>query len=322
MDLLYKRADFYNNDEQHDNAVSDYKTILKIKPTEAVKLKSLAENYMANKQYQNAILILTALLESEPQNIDLLYSRAENYIKANDFTNAVYDYLKIIAVNNKEADAYMQVVSIYNSTGNYEASKDILKQALKAIPDNKKINNAYKHITSISPDTNLENQAQEHIDQEEWELAISDFSELIKLYPEKVEYLYARASIYSAIGNLASAIYDYMKITKLNASEVDAYLYMAEIYNYVQQYEGTKQVLELALAVRPDDEEIKQAYDEILEILSHEKIDKTLPPQEQKKNANITLEEIDSFFETDDEIKEKVIFPQKFKNKLGRKIDI
>lgn len=323
LDLLYTRADFYNNDGQYDNAVNDYKTILKINPAETVKLKLLAENHMTNKQYNNAIRLLTVLLELEPQDIELLYLRADNYIKAIDFTNAVYDYLKIIAVNNKEADAYMQVVSIYNSTGNYQATRDILKQAIKVLPDNEKIRNTYKHILSILSDTDLEKQAQKHVEQEEWEQAISDFSKLIKLYPEEVEYLYARASIYSAIGNLASAIYDYMKITEINAREVNAYLYMANIYYYVQQYEGTKQVLELALAVRPNDEEIKQAYDEILEILSHEKADKTSKtPQEQKTKTNITLEEIDSFFETDDEAKEKVIFPQKFINKLGRKIDI
>lgn len=364
LDLLYTRADFYNNDGQYDNAVNDYKTILKINPAETVKLKLLAENHMTNKQYNNAIRLLTVLLELEPQDIELLYLRADNYIKASDFTNAVYDYLKIIAVNNKEADAYMQVVSIYNSTSNYQATKDILKQAIKVLPDNEKIRNAYKHILSILSDTDLEKQAQKHVEQEEWEQAISDFSKLIKLYPEEVEYLYARASIYSAIGNLASAIHDYMKITEIDANEVNAYLFMADIYNFVQQYEGTKQVLELALAVRPNDEKIKQAYNEVLNILSEENTLEEEPQANQEQTykckinlINCTKEEIQSLdsFNNDEitqkfielrnsgkiwydmdsfamdfelqphqiiEIQDRLIFPPKPKNKIGRKLDI
>ena len=318
LDLLYTRADLYNNDGQNENSVNDYKKILKINPNEIEILKAMAKKSSANRQYQSAMIILTAILETESQDIDLLYLRADSYIKNNDFKNAVYDYLKIIAINNKESDAYMQLVSIYNSTGSYQATKDILKQAIEVLPDNEKINNAYKHILSILPDTHLEEQAQRHLEQEEWEQAISDFSELIKLNPKKIEYFYARASAYSAVGNLGSAIRDYMKITEINPHEVDAYLFSAEIYNYVQQYESTKQVLELALICRPNDENIKQAYNEVIEILSQEvpqqpdfidnvqNSSNTIPLQ--KINIeNCTIEEIQSLECFDNNMEKKFI---------------
>ena len=148
--------------------------------------------------------------------------------------------------------------------------------------------------------------AKEYAVNKEWKKAIWEYTVLIKAYPENITYLYARASAYTEIGDFERAIYDYMKITDIDAREVDAYLYMADIYNYAQQYEGTKQVLELALAVRPDNEEIKQAYNEVLNLLSEENILEKEPQANQKHIYSKRNKEL--------QIKPK--------NKIGRKLDI
>ena len=64
LDLLYTRADLYNNDGQNENSVNDYKKILKINPNEIEILKAMAKKSSANRQYQSAMIILTAILET------------------------------------------------------------------------------------------------------------------------------------------------------------------------------------------------------------------------------------------------------------------
>lgn len=266
----------------------------------------LAKEYTVNKEWKKAIWEYTVLIKAYPENLDLLYRRAEAYNNDGQKSNAIKDYLDIVAINNQEVNAYLQLVNIYNSASNYQSAKDILKQAIQVIPNNEKINNAYNDVISILSSSITEEMAYKHFKQEEWEQAILDFSNLINLYPENITYLYARASVYTEIRDFEKAIYDYMKITELDPLEVNAYLYSAEIYNYAQQYEGTKQVLELALAVRPDDEEIKQAYNEVLNLLSEENILEKEPQANQKHIYNKRNKEL--------QIKPK--------NKIGRKLDI
>ncbi|WP_013325421.1 tetratricopeptide repeat protein [Gloeothece verrucosa] len=61
--------------------------------------------------------------------------------------------------------------------------------------------------------------------------AIEDFTEVIRLYPNSAEAYYNRGIAYSKLGNSGAAMADYNKAVELNPNLAEAYVDRAQIYS-------------------------------------------------------------------------------------------
>lgn len=60
---------------------------------------------------------------------------ANRYLEALDYDKAKAEYLKAIKINPKEKDAYIQLGTLYEEEGDYEAAVDVYEDGIDKIPD-------------------------------------------------------------------------------------------------------------------------------------------------------------------------------------------
>ncbi len=87
-----------------------------------------------------------------------------------------------------------------------------------------------------------------------FENALVHYNELLKSNPNHMEYAYNAAVCEMALGHLDAAITLYEKILRQNPKHFATLNNMAAIHNRLDQHQKTKDFLERALAVQPDNE--------------------------------------------------------------------
>lgn len=81
-------GDAYSKSGIYDDAVSSYKKVLEINPTDIDTLTTLADIYYDSKDFSNAALTYEKAMKLDNRQPDVYYKLGESYIKLNQSDNA------------------------------------------------------------------------------------------------------------------------------------------------------------------------------------------------------------------------------------------
>jgi len=91
--------------------------------------------------------------------------------------------------------------------------------------------------------------------EEEYDKAISDYDEAIRLNPKLAKAYFGRGFTYHKIGDYDKAVSDYSQAIRLNLKFADAYYYRGRVYHYKEDYDRAISDYNQAIRLNPNDAE-------------------------------------------------------------------
>ena len=167
--------------------------IIAIPITSFSQAKKVYRLALRTSNLNEKIELLNQVISEEPKNLDAYFYRAIAKNDTGDYHGAIVDYSKII-VNKPDADTYFNRGNSRYSIKDFKGAKADYAKAY--LLDENFIDALYS-LACVK------------LDLEEYLSAITDFSKIIKLYPENANTYTLRASAFKAIENFKYAIKDY-----------------------------------------------------------------------------------------------------------------
>lgn len=194
-----------------------------------------------------AIQDFSVILQKNPACIPAYYFRADAYSKANEIDNSIKDYTKII-----DANPILVTATDVAETGRYQGREGAYDDcaiwlndiyALRAIQyrHQKKSDLAIKDLNkaiSLAPDDYdaMITLASTYIDINKQEEAIKVCTQLIDKKLSLRSAYQVRAQALEKVGKSDKAIEDLSKLIALDSSDVDGYLWRADVYSRQKDY--------------------------------------------------------------------------------------
>ena len=221
-----------------------------------------------------ALSALSDLSQKFPNDIDFLYNYAYALHKAKKYDDALLYYKKVIAIDNKNVDAYLNLASIYKQKNDTANALNTLNTAKLYISNNDKINqligdyNEEKKFLLMEKAANLYNN--------------KDYNDAIITYksienPTEEVYL-GIGACYQAMERYADAITYYNKAISIDNSNPNAYYFLGLAYLYKKDFNNAETALKKAKEL----DDINPDIDDAIKSLKFEK-------SEQQMNIGIKL---------------------------------
>lgn len=197
---------------------------------------------MQTGNYIEALEGYNIAIDLEPSNYLTLFKRATVYSALGRARNAINDYESVISLKPDFKHAKLQRASLLLKSGKVELAKSAYLDILKQDPSDQEA-----QLNLASADTYTQNlrAADEFVARHDFQNAINHYTIAIENAPLQEELRRKRADCYVAIGDLASAIADISRATKLINDNTGAYFRLSELYYMSGELEqALKQVRE------------------------------------------------------------------------------
>jgi tetratricopeptide (TPR) repeat protein len=93
------------------------------------KFFKTGEEFIENQKYADAIAQFTKAIEAEPSNADYYYARGSAFQLLLRYDESVSDFEKALVFNPKDVNVLIDLGTVYNKTGNFEAALRLLDRA-------------------------------------------------------------------------------------------------------------------------------------------------------------------------------------------------
>lgn len=139
--------------------------------------------------YNMEITHKTDLIQKMPENARLYFERGDAYFYIKNYEAAIDDFLKAIELNPKDPRYFHYVGDCFSYTNQYPKAVEYYSKALEFTD--------YKQLVSV-----YKQKAEVHFHMGEFENALKDINEAIKIVPSGISDLYKlRAVIYKGLGD-------------------------------------------------------------------------------------------------------------------------
>lgn len=139
--------------------------------------------------YNMEITHKTDLIQKMPENARLYFERGDAYFYIKNYEAAIDDFLKAIELNPKDPRYFHYVGDCFAYTNQYPKAVEYYSKALEFTD--------YKQLVSV-----YKQKAEVHFHMGEFENALKDINEAIKIVPSGISDLYKlRAVIYKGLGD-------------------------------------------------------------------------------------------------------------------------
>ena len=125
----------FAKNKQNDQSVDCYKNVIGNEPQNLTVKAELANVYLNQKKYDQASKLLTEANTADPNNAFLLNSLGNSLREEGKIGEAEKSYLDAISKGN--VDSIINLVTLYNTTGQFDKSIEILNTQIKANPQDK-----------------------------------------------------------------------------------------------------------------------------------------------------------------------------------------
>jgi len=185
--------------------------------------------------YDQAILNYNKAIEIDRESADAYLHRGRAYNKKGELKKAEDDFTKTIELKPNFADAYKERGILYYNKYQKEKSQTALKKSMKA-----------KAVEDLAQAIKYgQNDSQSYYyrgdlfstDEDDFNIAIDDFTNAIKINPNFAEAYTKRAAVYDRLIKYDLALSDYSALIRINQDDIEAYKKRGSIYYKKREYD-------------------------------------------------------------------------------------
>lgn len=223
-----------------NEAVNEFKAALKLRPDYTEPHYTLGIIYMRLGRVDEAIAEYKAALQLNPRYTQVHNNLGVAYLGAGRMEEAINEYKEALKLNTEYVEAHNNLGNAYTRLGRMEEAINEYKTALRLAPDNAEI----RH--------NLDT-AVERLKRADKVINRSDTASW--LASDKAEKHYKMGAAYARLGHLEAAINEYEAGLKLNANNVEAHYNLGTAYARLGRLEEATDQYKAALKLSPDNAE-------------------------------------------------------------------
>ena len=240
--VLNNSALIFEKREQYDLAIEQYTKAIELTPMDALLYSNRADVYKNQKKYELALADYTKSIELDKENPQWFEQRANCYLATEDYTSSLKDLDKAIDLAPKDAFYYNNRADFYRE---YKQEDDLaLKDYETAI---KLSSDSYESTRALN------NRAIIFEKQEQYDLAIVDYTVAIELTPMESLYYSNRANVYKNQKKYELALADYTKAIELDKENPKLYEQRANCYVAMEDYTSSLKDLDKAIDLAPNE---------------------------------------------------------------------
>jgi tetratricopeptide (TPR) repeat protein len=263
FELYFNRGSAYGIKGNYDRAIADFNQSLKLQP-EALTYNNRGFAYLYKGEYDRAVADFNKALELQP-DLEIAYlNRGKFYLDKQEFDLAITDFNAALKLQPNLVLAYVNRSAAYLSKGEFDRAITDVNQVLKL--KNKSVVESGSNITVfMSPQffvgtfepmayeaVAYNNRSAAYLKKRDYDRAIADANQAIKLQPNYFQPYLNRGFIYEKKGDYDRALADYNQVLKLHPKYANAY--NARGWYYAQRGEYDRAIADAnqALKLQPN----------------------------------------------------------------------
>jgi tetratricopeptide (TPR) repeat protein len=252
------RKAVYAKQGEYDKEIADIKEAIRLRPDDDTMHILLAQAYDGKKEYDRAIAVLDRLLQKKPDNYSAYTNRADFHINTKEYDAAISDVNEMIRLKPDDARGYSLRALVYTLKKAFDLAIPDITQAIRLEPDGF-ISDYSLRGSLYNLKGNYERavaDASEAIKLGLARMAEPDLkAELQQLYSFQVQTGYYERGIYRTnIGDFENALADFNEIIRLRPDSREGYRARAQFYYWQKQYDLVIPDADKALRLDPSDE--------------------------------------------------------------------
>jgi tetratricopeptide (TPR) repeat protein len=268
--------------KDYDGAILAYSECLRLSPKQAACYFNRGRAYREKSNFSQSIADYTEAIKIHPNNAIFYTGRAMAYQRAKKYDLAIADFNSSLKINPNDANVKKLLdltISIAEDAKIVEAGEalfggpagSVIADGLfaKGKEEYEKKNDAaaietFSHCVNLKPDFAdcYFYRGQAYARQSKYQEAVADYTEAIKLQPQKVEYYHKRALINGSwpVEKYDAAIADYTEIIKLDPKRSSRwYWHRGNVFKKKKDYQRALADFTQAINLEPSISE-KRAY--------------------------------------------------------------
>jgi tetratricopeptide (TPR) repeat protein len=159
------------------------------------------------------LVLFTGLSFAQDATPDELYTKGLNALEASDWDSADSFFKAALDLDAGFAPVMVQLAKISVRNGDMDQTKDYLRQAIEADPENEDYRNEYDRLNEINK---FMSQGARELDAGEYENAIASYSQVIEKHPYMTEAIYSLGVVKMREGDFDTAVEYFNKSLAVN----------------------------------------------------------------------------------------------------------
>lgn len=207
--MHYNRGNELYKDNRFDEALVDFVYNMQLDPKDYKPIQMVGAVYVKQQKYREAIGYFNRVLSMNDTIFDAYNNRATAYAMLNIHDSALTDFNKALALRPTNPDAVgNRELLLKNMKATEESSVEGITEKIKNAPQDPKL---------------YFQRGLQYYQRKEYDKALPDLDNAIKLDPVYADALYYRAIIYDMQNRGQEAIAEYTKLIKINPKYDGAY---------------------------------------------------------------------------------------------------
>ena len=271
--LFYNEGVEYLYQGEYFKAASKFQEVLRHNPRNGGAIFNSGLAYAFQGHYDKALAEFSKYLTMDTKDAEAYYSRGLVYTQKGQYDQALADLKKALEINSKDAQTYYLLGFIRLKKGDLDqAGRDYQKASgldpdlIRQFREGKSELDTYasllegkkpvgKAAAAPQADTAHKQQALAYARRKEYDQALSELNQAIKIDAKDAESYNNRGSIYTFKGRYQEALADFDQALKLNPRYAKAHYNRGLAYYYLGNYQNALADLTKAIELNPKDAE-------------------------------------------------------------------
>ena len=259
----YVNQSYTWEDSKDDEVIADYTEVIRLNPNELDAYNNRGTAYSNKGDHDRAIYDYTQAIRLNPNNAEIYSNRGNAYSGKGDHDRAISDYNEAIRLNPNFVKVYNNRGYAYFEKGDYDKAISNWESALRIDPNDAKAKKnlelikmlTEKQSSNASSNNDAEaynNRGNAYYEKGDYDRAIAEYTEAIRLDPNFAEAYNNRGSVYGVKGDLDRAISDFSQAIRLNPNYAEAYNNRGMAYYGKRDYVKTAEDWAATLRIDPN----------------------------------------------------------------------
>jgi tetratricopeptide (TPR) repeat protein len=253
-----QRGNAYQAKSDYDHAIADYDEAIRLDPTYANAFNNRGNTYYRKANYDRAIADYNEAIRLDPKDANPFNGRGAAYKAKGDYDRAIADYSQAIRLNPNQVVFANNLKSTEQVRASAQARQQVSQQIFRC--NGEDADQAIASCTELIYSSDyydrkgaLENRARAYQTKGDFERAIADYNEAVRLDPKSARAFTDRGSAYQTNGDLERAITDYDEAIRLDPRSARAFTNRGTAYEAKGNLERAIADYDEAIGLDPKD---------------------------------------------------------------------